>query len=207
MSAGVLQSAASASAYQARSGLSASSWPSLSQNELSELCAITLTSGTVRCSQSGSKPGFGGAPQAHAPMASGLVANAVCEPKGSRRSVGTCDAWWNGSADPTSLSRLRRSLRAAPVVLPADLARRGVPIGPNDLFIVATALAHELTLIAVCPSYRQNFTQTSTSRGLSNHSSQVGQHWASRSRDRGHSRPPPRIRTGGFPASGSCLRW
>ena len=28
----------------------------------------------------------------------------------------------------------------------------------------------------------------------------------SRSRDHGYPQPPPRIRTGGFPASGSCLR-
>src|SRR2546426_11741409 len=28
----------------------------------------------------------------------------------------------------------------------------------------------------------------------------------SRSRDHDYSQPPPRIRTGGFPASGSCLR-
>jgi tRNA(fMet)-specific endonuclease VapC len=32
-------------------------------------------------------------------------------------------------------------------VLRADLARRGMPIGPNDLFIASTALAHELTLV------------------------------------------------------------
>ena len=32
-------------------------------------------------------------------------------------------------------------------VVRAYLARRGTPIGPNDLLIAATALAHDLTLV------------------------------------------------------------
>jgi tRNA(fMet)-specific endonuclease VapC len=31
--------------------------------------------------------------------------------------------------------------------LRAELARRGTPIGPNDLMIAAIALAHDLTLV------------------------------------------------------------
>ena len=70
----------------------------------------------------------------------------------------TCIRYLNGRA-PKVLQRLQAFLGAFQSLpfddaaaeaygrLRAELARRGTPIGPNDLMIAAIALVHDLTLV------------------------------------------------------------